>query len=165
MASDHSFDVVCQLDKPEIANAVQQALREADQRYDFKQAKYGIDFKTEDMILTIKADSDFRLKNLVDILETRMAKRQIPLAAITRDPVDVSSGGGARQVFHLQKGIPADKAREIVKRIKDLKLKIQATIQQDQVRISGKVLDDLQSAQKVIREAKLDIHVQFVNYR
>lgn len=165
MASEHSFDVVCKLDKQEVVNAIQQTLRELGQRYDFKNAKYDIEFNQAEMKLTLTADSDFRLKNLSDSLDTRMAKRQIPLDAITRKPIEISSGGNARQEYALQTGIPADKAKEIVKLVKDLKLKVQAAIQGDQVRVSGKVLDDLQLVQKKIRESDLKIHTQFDNYR
>ncbi len=117
------------------------------------------------MKLTLTGDSEFRLKSLAEILELRLAARHIPLAAITRGAIEVSAGGQARQEYALQTGIPADKAREIVKLVKELKLKVQAAIQGDQVRISGKVLDDLQLVQQKIREAGLKIHVQFVNYR
>jgi uncharacterized protein YajQ (UPF0234 family) len=165
MASEHSFDVVCKLDKQEVTNSVQQTLQESGQRYDFKNAKYEIKFDQTAMTLTLSADSDFRLKSLGDILETRMAKRQIPLAAITREAVEMTSGGSARQVYKLQTGIPVEKAKEIIKLIKDSKLKVQASIQSDQVRISGKALDDLQLVQKLIHEADLKIHVQYVNYR
>lgn len=165
MASDHSFDVVCKLDKQEVDNAVQQTLRELGQRYDFKNAKYSVEFNPTEMKLTLTADSDFKLRSLAQTLEERLARRQIPLAAIERKPVEVSSGGSARQEYLLQKGIPADKAREIAKLVKDLKLKVQAAIQGDQVRISGKVLDDLQLVQQKIRAADLKIHTQFVNYR
>jgi cyclic-di-GMP-binding protein len=165
MASDHSFDVVCKLDKQEVDNAVQQTLRELGQRYDFKNAKYGVEFNPTDMKLVLTADSDFKLKSLAQTLEERLARRQIPLAAIERKPIELSSGGSARQEYLLQKGISADKAREIAKLVKDLKLKVQAAIQGDQVRISGKVLDDLQLVQQKIREADLKVHTQFVNYR
>lgn len=165
MATDHSFDVVCRLDKQEVDNAVQQTLRELGQRYDFKNAKYGIEFNAGEMKLVLTADSDFRLKNLSDVLDGKLAKRQIPLDAITRKSVEVSSGGGARQEYQLQTGIPAEQAKEIVKLVKDLKLKVQASIQSDQVRISGKVLDELQLVQRRIREAQFKFHTQFVNYR
>lgn len=165
MASEHSFDVVCKLDKQEVDNALQQTLHELGQRYDFKNAKYDVKFDQTAMTLTLSGDSEFRLQGLSDVLDARLAKRQIPLAAITREPIEVASGGGARQVYKLQTGIPSDKAKEIVKRVKDLKLKVQATIQSDQVRIAGKDLDELQAVQKAIRGADLKIHVQFVNYR
>jgi uncharacterized protein YajQ (UPF0234 family) len=165
MASEHSYDVVCKLDKQEVTNAVQQTLQETGQRYDFKNAKYEIKFDQTAMTLNLSADSDFRLKGLSDILDTRMAKRNIPLTAITREPIETTSGGNARQVYKLQTGIPSDKAKEIVKLVKDMKLKVQAAIQSDQVRISGKDLDELQAAQKAILKADLKIFVQFVNYR
>lgn len=165
MAAEHSFDVVCRLDKQEIVNAVLQAEREAGQRYDFKGAKFSLTFDQAAMTINLTADSEFRLKNLADMLDGRLAKRQIPLAAVERGQIEVASGGSAKQVYKMQTGISTDKAREIVKLVKDLKLKVQAAIQGDQVRISGKVLDDLQLAQQKIRAADLKIHVQFVNYR
>jgi len=165
MATEHSFDVVCKLDKQEVVNAVQQTLRELGQRYDFKNAKYDIEFNPQEMKLTLTGDSDFRVKNVSDALDTKLAKRGIPLDAMTRKPIDVASGGGARQEYQLQTGIPTEKAKEIVKLIKDLKLKVQASIQSDQVRIVGKDLDDLQTVQRKIREADLKVHTQFVNYR
>jgi uncharacterized protein YajQ (UPF0234 family) len=165
MASEHSFDVVCKLDKQEVTNALQQTLHELGQRYDFKGAKFDAKFDQTAMTLALSADSEFRLKGLSDVLDTRLAKRQIPLAAITREPIEVTSGGGARQVYKLQTGIPVEKAKEIVKLVKDLKLKVQASIQSDQVRVAGKDLDELQSVQKAIREAEIKIHIQFVNYR
>ncbi len=165
MAQDHSFDIVCQLDKQEIINAIQQTEREVGQRYDFKGAQVKMDFDAKAMTLTLSAESDFRLKALVEVLDGRLSKRQIPLAAIKKDKIETSSSGHARQLVHLQSGIPGDKAKEIVKRIKDTKLKVQAAIQGDQVRVTGKVLDDLQTIQKMIKDANLDFHVQFTNYR
>lgn len=165
MASEHSFDIVCKLDKQEIVNAVLQTEKEVAQRYDFKDAKTSLAFDQKEMKLNLSADSDFRLRSLADILETRLAKRQIPMAAITRGPVETSHSGQARQEYQLQTGIPSEQAKEIVKRIKDLKLKVQAAIQADQVRVTGKVLDDLQQVQQHLRAAELKVHLQFVNYR
>jgi len=165
MASEHSFDVVCKLDKQEIANAIQQTLHELGQRYDFKNAKYDLVFDQTAMTVALSGDSEFRLKGLSDVFDTRLAKRQIPLAAVTREDIEVASGGGARQVYKLQTGIPSESAKELVKLVKGMKLKVQAAIQSDQVRVSGKDLDELQAVQKAIREAGLKIHTQFVNYR
>jgi cyclic-di-GMP-binding protein len=165
MSSEHSFDVVCRLDKQEIVNAILQTEKEVAQRFDFKGAQVKIDFDQTKMTLTLSAENDFRLKSLADILDTRMAKRGLPLAAITRNPIETGTSGHARQVYQLQAGIPVEKAKEIVKLVKNLKFKVQASIQSDQVRVSGKVLDELQSVQKEIRNAGLKIHVEFVNYR
>jgi len=165
MSKEHSFDVVCKLDKQEIVNAVEQTYREIRQRYDFKNAVAEVAFDQNAMTLTLTADSDFRIRSLAEILDTRLAKRGVPLAAITRGTCEIAPSGSARQVYNLQQGIPADKAKEIVKLIKDLKIKVQAAIQADQVRISGKVLDDLQAVQQHLRAADLKIHLQFVNYR
>lgn len=165
MADEHSFDIVCKLDKQEIVNAIQQTEREVQQRYDFKGAKTSLEFDPKEMKLTLGAESDFRLKSLAEILETRLAKRQIPIAALERGEIELSSGGNARQEYKMQSGIPSDKAKEIVKRIKESKLKVQASIQADQVRVTGKSLDDLQRVQQMVRDADLKIHFQFVNYR
>ncbi len=165
MSKEHSFDIVCKLDQQEIVNAIQQTEREISQRYDFKGSQARVVFDQKQMIMTLTAESDFRLKSLAEVLESRMAKRQIPLDAITRDQIEMSSNGSARQEYRLQTGIPVEKAREIVKIIKHLKLKVQAAIQSDQVRVSGRVLDDLQLAQQKIREADLKVHLQFMNYR
>jgi uncharacterized protein YajQ (UPF0234 family) len=165
MAQDHSFDIVCELEKPEVTNAITQTEREVSQRYDFKGAKVNLEFDAKAMTIVLTADSDFRLKALSDVLDGRLAKRQIPLAAIGKDKIETSSGGHARQCYHLQTGIPTDKAKEIIKIIKGLKSKVQAAIQGDQVRVSGKSLDDLQTVQKAIKEAELDFHIQYVNYR
>lgn len=165
MANEHSFDVVCKLDKQEVVNSVQQTEREVSQRYDFKNIQTGISFDQKEMKLIITAGDDFHLKSLTDVLDTKLAKRQIPLSAITRGKIEVAISGSARQEYQLQTGIPIEKAKDIVKLVKNLKLKVQASIQEDQVRISGKVLDELQLVQKSILEADLKIHVQFVNYR
>jgi len=165
MAQDHSFDVVCKLDKQEIVNAVQQTEREVSQRYDFKGSTAKVEFDQQKMALTLTAESDFRLKSFSEMLDGRLAKRGIPLAALTRGQIDIASSGSARQVYQLQTGIPTDQAREIVKLIKNLKMKVQAAIQGEQIRVSGKALDDLQLIQQKIRDANLGIHTQFVNYR
>ena len=165
MAKEHSFDIVCELDKQEIVNAIQQAEREVSQRYDFKGADVKMDFDNKAMTIQLSAESDFRIKSLGDVLDAKLAKRQIPIAAITKDKIELSSGGHARQLYRMQTGIPTEKAKAIVKLIKDLKIKVQAAIQKDQVRISGKALDDLQTVQQKVKDAALDIHVQFVNYR
>lgn len=165
MSKEHSFDVVCKLDKQEIVNSVEQTYREIRQRYDFKNAVADVAFDQNAMTLTLTADSDFRIRSLAEILDTRLAKRGVPLAAVTRGACEIAPSGSARQVYNLQQGIPTDKAKEIVKLVKDLKIKVQAAIQGDQVRISGKVLDDLQAIQQHLRAADLKIHLQFVNYR
>lgn len=165
MAQVHSFDIVCELDKQEIVNAIQQTEKEVKQRYDFKGADVNLTFDSKAMTILLTAESDFRLKSLSDVLDGRLAKRQIPLAAITKDKIETSSGGHARQLYHMQTGIPGDKSKEIVKMIKNMKIKVQAAIQSDQVRVSGKSLDELQVVQKTIKETELNIYVQFVNYR
>ena len=165
MASEHSFDVVCRLDPQEVVNAVQQTLRETRQRYDFKHAKIDVVFDPGAMTVLLTADNDFRLRSLADILDTKLAKRGIPLDAVTRGEIETAASGHARRLDRLQKGIPAEKAKDIAKLVKQYKGKVQAAIQGDQVRISGKVIDDLQKVQQRLRDADLKIHLQFVNYR
>jgi hypothetical protein len=165
MAKEHTFDIVCKLDKQEVLNALTQAEKETLQRYDFKGSKTSMDFDQKAMTITLGADTDFLMRSLGELLESKLAKRGIPLAAIERDPIEMSSGGRAKQLYRLQAGIPMEAAKDMVKRIKDTKLKVQTTIQGDSLRVFGKALDDLQAVQKMLREADLGIHIQFENYR
>jgi len=164
MADNHSFDIVCKIDEQEIVNAVQQTQKETAQRYDFKNAKVFLEFDSKNKVITLKAESDFRLKSLAEILEIRMAKRNLPLGAINRGAIETTANGTASQEYKIQDGIPIEKAKEIVKLIKSLKIKAQAAIQGDQVRITSKSIDNLQLVQEKIRAAELKIHVEFVNY-
>ena len=161
----HSFDVVCKIDLQELDNAVQQAKREIQTRFDFKGSKTTIEFQEKEHVLVLTSENDFRLKAVLDILQSKMVKRGISLKAVTAGKVEPAAGGMARQTLTLQQGIPIEKAREIVKLIKNTKKKVQAAIQADQVRVSGKSIDDLQGVIQMLKAEDLGIHMQFVNMR
>ncbi len=163
MAGGNSFDVVCKIDMQEVTNALDQARREIENRYDLKGSRNEIGLEKTDITL-ISAD-DMKLKAVTDILQSKLHKRGVPLKALTYGKVETGSGGLLRQKIGLQQGIPIDKAREIVRLIKDTKIKVQASIQEDQVRVSGKSLDDLQRIMTLLRERDLGIALQFTNRR
>lgn len=163
MASDNSFDVVCKIDMQEVTNALDQARREIETRYDLKGSKNEVVLEKTDIKLT-SAD-DMKLKAVTDILQSKLHKRGVPLKALTYGNVETGAGGVLRQRISLQQGIPIDKAKEIVRLIKDTKIKVQASIQEDQVRVSGKSLDDLQRIMALLRERDLGIALQFTNRR
>jgi uncharacterized protein YajQ (UPF0234 family) len=163
MPAENSFDIACKIDMQEVANALDQARREIATRYDLKDAKNEI--KQEETDITLLSADDMKLKAVVDILQSKLHKRGVPLKALTFGNVEPAAGGAVRQKIGLQQGIPTDKAREIVKLIKEMKLKVQASIQEDQVRVSGKNRDDLQTVIAMLRDKDLGIAVQFVNYR
>ena len=165
MADNYSFDIVSEINWQEIDNAVNQARKEIQQRYDFKGSKSSIDYSQKDKTLTIMADDDFKLKAVVDILQNKFIKRGIPLKAMKFKTAEQASGSMLRQVVEVQQGISKDNCRLIVKIIKDSKLKVQSAIQDEQVRVSGRNKDDLQSAIALVKNAELDFAVQFVNYR
>ena len=163
MPADNSFDVVCKIDMQEVTNALDQARREIENRYDLKGTKNEIVLEKTDITLT-SAD-DMKLKAVTDILQSKLHKRGVPLKALTYGKVETGSGGVLRQKIGLQQGIPIDKAKEIVRLIKDTKIKVQAAIQEDQIRVSGKSLDDLQKVMGLLREKDLGIALQFTNRR
>ena len=163
MAVDNSFDIVCKIDMQEVTNALDQARREIETRYDLKGSKSEVTLDKTD--ITLVAADDMKLKAVVDILQSKLHKRGVPLKALTYGKVETGSGGVLRQKIGLQQGIPIEKAREIVRLIKDAKMKVQASIQEDQVRVSGKNRDDLQRAIALVRDRDLGIALQFTNYR
>jgi uncharacterized protein YajQ (UPF0234 family) len=163
MPADNSFDIVCKIDMQEVTNALDQARREIDTRYDLKGTKNEVVLEKTDIKLS--AVDDMKLKAVVDIVQSKLHKRGVPLKALTYGTVETGSGGVLRQKIGLQQGIPIDKAKEIVRLIKDAKIKVQASIQEDQVRVSGKSLDDLQRVMAMVREKDLGIAVQFTNRR
>jgi uncharacterized protein YajQ (UPF0234 family) len=163
MAAENSFDIVCKIDPQEVANAIDQARREIDTRYDLKDSRKEIALEKTD--ITITAADEMKLKAVVDILQGRLHRRGVPLKALTYGKVEEAAGGLKRQRIGLQQGIPIEKAREIVRLIKDTKLKIQASIQEDQVRVAGKNRDDLQKVIALLKERDLGIALQFANYR
>jgi cyclic-di-GMP-binding protein len=165
MALQHSFDVVSQIDMQEVSNAYQQTMKEVQTRYDFKGTKSTIDLLMKEKQLVILADDEYKRKALIDILQTKLIKRGVPIKALEYGKIEDAANSMLRQTITLQSGIDKDKARRIVKMIKDLKLKAQATIQEDQVRVTAMKIDDLQVVIGHLREAELDFDIQFINYR
>jgi cyclic-di-GMP-binding protein len=165
MADTFSFDIVSEVNLQEVDNALNQARKEIIQRYDFKGSKTSIDFIQKENTVTIISDDEFKVKAVVDIVQSKMIKRGVPLKALRYGSIEPAAGGSARLIITLQAGIDHDKSREIVKLIKGTKLKVQAAIQDQQVRVSGKNKDDLQAIMKMLREADLDFAMQFTNYR
>ena len=161
--ADSSFDVVSSVDLQEVKNAIAQAMKEITTRFDLKGSGSDVALAGEEIVLT-SAD-EFKLKAVRDVLEGRLVKRNVPLKALTFGTVEQALGGTTRQKITLQKGIPSEKAREIVKLIKGSKLKVQAAIQADQVRVSGKNRDDLQAVIRMLKANDLGIDMQFTNYR
>ena len=158
-----SFDVVCRVDLQEVDNAVQQTLREIGQRFDFKNVRTEV--RREDSTLHLLSGDDYKVRAVGEILREKLARRQVPLKALMAGPVEPGPAGTAKQTIDLQQGIPTEKAREMVKLVKDTKLKVQVAIQGDQLRVTGKKRDDLQTVIKLFREQDLGIAVQVANFR
>ena len=163
MAAENSFDIACKLDMQEVANAINQSQREIETRYDLKGSKNEI--KQEKMVITITSGDDMKLKAIVDILQSKLHRRGIDLKALTINDPEQAGGGLVRQKITLQDGVPMEKAKEIVRLIKDSKLKVQASIQEKQVRVTGKNRDDLQAVIALLKGKDLGIALQFTNYR
>ncbi|HUI25112.1 MAG TPA: YajQ family cyclic di-GMP-binding protein [Candidatus Kryptonia bacterium] len=158
-----SFDAVSQVDRQEIENALNQARKEISQRYDFKDTKTTIDLEEDE--IHINSVDDFKVKATVEVLQEKLARRHVPLKALIYGPIEPAAGGRAKQTITVQQGIATEKARDIVKTIKDAKLKVQAQIQADQVRVSGKKRDDLQAAIALLKQHDFGLPLQFVNFR
>lgn len=165
MAGTFSFDIVSEVNLQEVDNAVNQALKEIGQRYDFKGSKSSIELNQKEKHLTVISDDEFKLKSVLDILQTKLIKRGVPIKALDYGPVEAAAGGTVRQIVKLRVGISKDDARLLVKMIKDSKLKVQAQIMDDQVRVSGKSKDDLQAVIALLKNADLAFAMQFTNYR
>ena len=165
MADTYSFDIVSELDMQEVDNAVQQATKEIQQRYDFKGSNSTIELDKKQKNITVESDNEFRLKQVVDVLESKLVKRNIALKALGYGELQAGSKGSARQIIALQSGIDKENAKKITKLVKDLGLKVQTTIQEEQVRVSAKSKDDLQQVIQMLREADLPFAMQFINYR
>lgn len=161
--AESSFDVVSTVDLQEVKNAISQAMKEITTRFDLKGTNSNIELTGEEIVVT--TTDEFKMKAVRDVLEERLVKRNVPLKALTWGTLEKALGSTARQKVSLQKGIPSDKAREIVKVIKGAKIKVQASIQADQVRVSGKNRDDLQSVMRLLKATDLGIDMQFTNYR
>ena len=162
---DNSFDVVSRIELPEVLNAVQQALKEVHTRFDLKDSHSNIEINEKDHKILLASMDEFKLKAVVDVLESKLVKRKVPLKGLTFGEIIPAAGATVRQEIALQQGIPIEKARAIVKKIKDSKLKVQASIQGDFVRVAGRDRDTLQSVIKLLRENDFGIDMQFTNYR
>lgn len=159
-----SFDIVVKVNLQEVDNAVNQAQKELAQRYDFKGSKAEIQWDKKGEIILV-AEDDFKMKALTDLLQTKMVKRGVSLKNATYGKIEGVMGSSIRQKITLQQGIPTEKAKEVVKLIKDMKLKVQPQIQDEQVRVTGKKRDDLQEAIAVVRKADFGMDVEFENFR
>ena len=166
MANPASFDITSGVDLQEVDNAVNQARKEVAQRYDFKGSRAAIEFNRTENTLTLVADDEFKMNALWEILQGRMVRRGVPIKNLTPGTVDRAANDTVRRVITLQQGIPSEAARDIVKFLKDNKLKkVQAAIQADQVRVSSPSKDELQEAMRLLREHDFGIALQFGNYR
>jgi hypothetical protein len=163
MAKENSFDIVSKTDYAEVSNAINQTKKEISQRFDFKGSKALVDIFNNDLILS--AEDETKLRNMNDILQSKLVKRGVSLKALDYQKVEPSAGGTVRQVVKIQQGIPTEKAKEIVKFIKDTKLKVQASIQGETVRISGKDRDTLQDVIAKLKAKDFGIDMMFDNYR
>jgi cyclic-di-GMP-binding protein len=163
MAAENSFDIACKVDMQEVANAVNQAKREIETRYDLKGTKNEITQEKMDLVIT-SAD-EMKLKAVLDILQSKLHRRGVDLKALTIGEPETAAGGTLKQKITLQDGIPMEKAKEIVRLIKDSKIKVQASIQEKQVRVSGKNRDDLQAVIALVKGKDLGVALQFTNYR
>jgi uncharacterized protein YajQ (UPF0234 family) len=166
MAMQCSFDITSNVDLQEVDNALNQARKEVAQRYDFKGSKASIEFDARESKLVLVSDDDFKLNALWEIVQTRLVRRNVPVRNLTRGTATPAANGTVRQEISLQQGIPTEKARDIVKFLKDAKLKkVQAAIQGDQLRVTSSSKDDLQEAMRQLREQDFGVALQFGNYR
>jgi len=165
MADEHSFDIVSRVDLQEVSNAVQQAVKEISQRFDFKGSKSSIDLSKEKAEITLVADDDYKLKSLTEILKAKLVKRNVSLKTLSFGNIEKAAGDTLRQVVSLQQGLSPERAKDITKLIKETKLKVQAEIQKDQVRVRAKKIDDLQAVINMLKEKDFDFHIEYINYR
>jgi uncharacterized protein YajQ (UPF0234 family) len=162
-AAENSFDIACKVDMQEVANALNQATREIETRYDLKGSKNEITQEKMDILLA--SGDEMKLKAVLDILQSKLHRRGIDLKALTIGDPEPAAGGTLKQKITLQDGIPIEKAKEIVRLIKDSKIRVQASIQEKQVRVSGKYRDDLQAVIALVKGKDLGVALQFTNYR
>jgi cyclic-di-GMP-binding protein len=163
MAKENSFDIVSKTDYAEVTNAINQAMKEVSQRFDFKGSKAAVELQGKELVLT--AEDDTKLRNLNDIFQSKLVKRGVSLKALDYQKAEPAAGGTVRQLVKIQQGIPTDKAKEVVKFIKDGKYKVQASIQGETVRISGKDRDTLQGVIAALKAKDFGIDMTFDNYR
>ena len=164
MAKEASFDIVSEVDLQEVRNAVDQARREITQRYDFKGTGSGVELNKDNEIV-VRSNTEQKVKDAVKVLEEKLVKRKVALKALQPGKIEEAGGGTARQTLKINQGISTEKAREIVKYLKDMKLKAQASVQGEQVRVSSKSRDTLQEIIQAVKEHDFGIPLQFTNYR
>ena len=166
MAKDCSFDIVSEFDKQEVVNAVEQVKRELASRFDFKNSKSSVELE-QDKTITVTTEDEMKLKNIIDILQSKFSKRNLSLKILDPQKPEPALGGSVRQVINLKKGLTQELAKKITADIKNMKLKVQASIQGEQIRVTGKSRDDLQAVIQVIRqnEDNYNTPLQFTNYR
>jgi uncharacterized protein YajQ (UPF0234 family) len=163
MAQQNSFDIVSQVDRAEVMNAVNQTMKEVHQRFDFKGSRANVALEEKELVLS--AEDETKLRNMNDILQQKLVRRAVPLKALAYGNVEPAAGGTVRQRVQIQQGIPQEKAKDIVKHIKDSKAKVQASIQGDTVRITGRDRDTLQQVIAGLKAKDFGINMQFTNYR
>src|SRR6476659_2941048 len=163
MAQQNSFDIVSEVDRAEITNAINQTVKEVRQRFDFKGSTATVALEANELILT--AEDETKLRNMNDIFQQKLVRRGVPLKALSYGSVDPAAGGTVRQHVQIQQGIPQEKAKDIVKTIKDSKAKVQASIQGDMVRVTGRDRDTLQQVIASLKAKDFGINMQFTNYR
>jgi len=165
MAAAYSFDVTSTIEMPEVDNAVNQAKKEIGQRFDFKGSTATIDLDQKANTLTLAAEDNFKLESVWEVLQTRLIKRNVAVKNLKRGDIEPAGGSTVKQVITLQQGIPIEAAKDIVKHLKDLKLKVQAAIQGEQVRVTSASKDNLQDAMQALRAKDFGVALQFGNYR
>ena len=163
--ADSSFDVVSKVEIPEVVNAIQQAQKEILTRYDLKDSKSTIELNEKDMKILLASSDDFKIKAVIDILQSKLVKRGVPIRNIEFGKVEAAAGSSVRQELKLVQGIPTDKAKDVVRVIKDSKKKVQAAIMGDYVRVSSKDRDTLQEILALLRAEDFGVELQFTNYR
>ena len=162
---ENTFDIVSKIEMPEVVNAIQQTMKEVQTRYDLKDSKSSIELNEKEHKLTLASSDEFKLRAVTEVLQGKLVKRKVPLKAFEYGAIQPAAGSSVRQEVKLQQGIPIEKAREIVRVIKDSKKKVQASIQGDLVRVSGKDRDALQDIIQLLRGHDFGIDMQFTNYR
>jgi uncharacterized protein YajQ (UPF0234 family) len=165
MAANHSFDIVSEIDFQEVDNAINQAIKEIQQRYDLKDSHTEIELNKKDKLVTINTKDEYSRKQSIDIIQSKFIKRSISIKALKYNDPEPAANGRLKQVINLQSGISKENAKHITKMIKDSKIKVNAQIQDEQVRVTASKIDDLQAVIKLVKEADLDFPVQFTNYK
>ncbi|GBF12093.1 YajQ family cyclic di-GMP-binding protein [Tepidibacillus infernus] len=163
MAKDNSFDIVSEVNMQEVDNAINQTVKEIIQRYDFKNSKSEVSFQGEE--IKVVSDDEYKLKSVIDVLQTKLINRKVSIKNLDYGKIEQASGGTVRQMIKIKQGIETDVAKKIIKDIKDSKIKVQAQIMGEQIRVSGKSRDDLQSVIQLLKGNDYGLELQFTNYR